>query len=219
MSASNASVNLKDTIYIEEKKNSRLSVIISVAAHLIVFAAFKASNMIPKAAPVINEENYIDLGYQAFDEVPQVVDRIPAKVEQEVIQDKSEPVASAATEMQDQSSDIQGFQKEAVQPTTTASTGTFTTVPYYKIKPKYPKDALESGLEGHVMLTIDILEDGTVENIKVTGGEKLGVFESAATRAVSKWKYKPFTDESGSPIKKSQQMVKVDFKIKDELAN
>lgn len=214
-----ASVNIKNTIYIEDKKNSRLSIIISVVAHLIVFAAFKVSNMIPHAAPIINEEQYIDLGYQAFDEVPQVVDRLPAKVDQEVVPDKAEPVTTAATEMQDQSSDIQGLQKEAVQPKATASTGTFTTVPYYKIKPKYPKDALESGLEGHVMLTIDILEDGSVENIKVTGGEKLGVFESAATRAVSKWKYKPFTDDSGHPIKKSQQMVKVDFKIKDELAN
>ncbi len=151
-----------------------------------------------------NEETYIDLGYQVLNEVP-----VPP------------PVATKSEEMQDESSQVQSLQKEKSKPLTAApsSAPTFSDVPYYKIKPKYPRDALESGLEGNVQMSIDILEDGTVENIKVTGGEKIGTFESAATRSVAKWKYKPFTDAAGIPVKKSNYLVRVDFKIKDEIAN
>lgn len=197
--------------------SNTVSVVGSVLAHIIVFVLIKTIGFGPRTVASIPEENYIDLGYQQFDEVPEVVSAPqPVIKDQPVIQEKSEPVTSSAQEMQDQSSDVAGLQKETKPTVTTTSNTNTTTVPYYKVKPKYPKDALESNLEGHVMLKIDILEDGSVENIKVTGGEKVAVFESAATRAVAKWKYKAFTDEAGQVLKKKDYLVRVDFKIKDE---
>lgn len=198
------------------RKNKLVSTIISIAAHIAVFGLIKTVHFTTsQSAPV--EEQYIDLGYQQFDEVPEIVNSAQPVVKNEtVVQDKSEPVESKTQEMQDQSSDVAGLQKEVTKPTTTTNTNT-TTVPYYKIKPKYPKDALESNIEGHVLLKIDILEDGSVENIQVTGGEKTSFFETAAMRAVAKWKYKAFLDELGHPTKKRDYQVRVDFKIKDEL--
>jgi hypothetical protein len=38
-------------------------------------------------------------------------------------------------------------------------------------------------------------------------------------RAVSKYKYKPFTDAAGNPIKKTNHLVKVDFILKDALSS
>lgn len=194
-----------------------VSIVVSIVAHIVVFALIKNLHFSTATVASLPEENYIDLGYQQFDEVPEVVSAPqPVIKDQPVIQEKSEPVTSSAQEMQDQSSDVAGLQKETKPTITTTSNTNTTTVPYYKVKPKYPKDALESNIEGHVLLKIDILEDGSVENIKVTGGDKVAVFESAATRAVAKWKYKAFTDEAGQALKKKDYIVRVDFKIKEE---
>jgi len=202
MSTSNTA-NL-DTFHISSKKISNYAIAISVAAHLLMLGAVKYGYLFESAPVAANEESYVDLGYQVLNEVP-----LPP------------PVAAKSEEMQDDTSNVQSLQKEKSKPLTDsapAAAPTYSDVPYYKIKPKYPKDALEAGLEGNVKMSIDILEDGTVENIKVTGGEKLGTFESAAMRSVAKWKYKPFTDAAGNPIKKTNYMVQVDFKIKDEIA-
>lgn len=201
----------------EFKNYNIASIVISVVAHVVVFGLIKTIHFNNSPSFALQEENYIDLGYQQFDEVPEVTSAPQPVVKNEnVIQDKVDPTPAVAHEMQDQASDVAGLQKEVKQTITTATNTNTTTVPYYKVKPKYPRDALESNIEGHVLMKIDILEDGSVENIKVTGGEKLDVFESAATRAVSKWKYKAFTDEFGHAQKKRDYLVRVDFKIKDE---
>lgn len=192
-----------DHLNIDNKKNSNLSLAISVAAHALLVVGIKYGYLfsLNTAAPV--EETYIDLGYQSFDEVPE-----------------AKPVITKSEEIQDSQGEVQSLQKEKSTDTSAPSDRpTYADVPYYKIKPKYPKDALEAGIEGNVRMTVDILEDGTVENVKVIGGEKVGTFESAAMRSVAKWKYKPFTDANGNPIKKTNYMVQVDFKIKDEIAN
>lgn len=205
-----------DTSFTDHNHN-KLSVIISIVAHVAVIAVIQLMNFNPTSLISIPEESYVDLGYQQFDEVPEVVTTPQANVKNDnVVQDKADPTPAVAQEMQDQSSDVAGLQKETKPVVTAPTQGVTTTVPYYKVKPKYPRDALESNIEGHVMLKIDILEDGSVENIKVTGGEKVDVFETAATRAVSKWKYKAFTDEAGQALKKKDYLVRVDFKIKDE---
>lgn len=197
--------------------NNRVSAIVSIIVHAFVFGLIKFANLGTSAVVETVLETYVDLGYQQFDEEPEVVSspQTQTKVDN-IVPDKSDPSPAQSQEMQDQNSDVAGLQKETKPVVTAQSNKPTTTVPYYKVKPKYPRDALESNLEGFVMMKIDILEDGSVENIKVTGGDKVDVFESAATRAVAKWKYKSFTDDSGNPLKKKDYVVRVDFKIKDE---
>lgn len=206
----------------ETSTNKKLSASLgfSIIAHIIVILAVKNLNLTSTVSEKIIPESYVDLGYQEFEETPQIVDtKVPEiKDTPEVVPDKTDPSPAVAQEMQDQSSDIVGTQKEVSKepsPTTTTNKNV-TDVPYYKVKPKYPKDALASGVEGFIMLQVDIKEDGSVENVKVTGGDKINVFESEARRAVVKWKYKPFTDETGNPIKKEQHLVRVDFKLVDD---
>lgn len=202
MSTTNTADMSLNHLGINTKKIKNYSLSISVAVHLLMIGAVKYGYLFQSAPTISNDETYIDLGYQVLNDVP-----VPP------------PVAAKSEEMQDETSEVKSLQKEKSKPMTdTPSTPTYADVPYYKIKPKYPKDALEAGVEGNVQMTIDILEDGTVENIKVTGGEKVGTFEAAATRSVAKWKYKPFTDAAGNPIKKTNYLVRVDFKIKDEIA-
>lgn len=206
--------------YYDTNKVSVLSVGLSVGIHLaaviwLQFADFSGWKSEPKI-----QESYVDLGYQEFEEPPQIVQdmkqvEVKPDIEEPV---KNDPTPVAAQEMQDQSSDVGGLQKEApkeVPKTTVVSNANVTDVPYYKVKPKYPKEALAQGIEGHVLLQIDVLTDGSVENLKVLSGEKLNVFESEARRAVSKYKYKPFIDDTGNVIVKHNHLVKVEFKLVD----
>jgi TonB family protein len=190
----------ENNLDLSSQKVVTVAVIISIFAHLAIFGAVRLSQLFKSEVIVQQEENYVDLGYETFDEVP-----LP------------KPIIAESHEIQDENSEVVGLQKKKDPPIerTTAS-APVTDVPYYKIKPKYPRDALESGLEGYVNLEVDVLEDGTVENIKVTGGEKLMVFETAAKRAVAKWKYRPFIDEAGQTIRKKNHLVRVDFKLTDE---
>lgn len=57
------------------------------------------------------------------------------------------------------------------------------------VRPIYPKQAKDAGIEGKVSLRCIIGRDGSVETIEVTKGE--GPFVEAAKTAVSQWKYKP----------------------------
>lgn len=209
----------------EASSQKRLSASLgfSILAHIIVIMIVKNLNLTAPPVAKVIPESYVDLGYEQFDEPPQIVENKVPEIKEipDVVPDKSDPTPAVAQEMQDQSSDIVGTQKE-VPPApapTPVSNKNVTDVPYYKVKPKYPKDALVSGLEGFVMMQVDIKEDGSVENVKVTGGDKLNVFESEARRAVVKWKYKPFTDDAGHPIKKEQHLVRVDFKLIEQQTN
>lgn len=211
-------MNLEKTKLFENpSKITRFAIAVSIVAHI---TAVVLVNIVHFAdAPVIaaQPENYVDLGYEEFTDVPVVVDANTPITKSEEIPDKADPTPAVAQEMQDQASDVGGLQKEVTKDVKkVAVSGNVTNVPYYKVKPKYPKEALLSGVEGHIELTIDVEQDGSVDNIRVTGGEKVSIFESEARRAVAKWKYKPFTDDAGTAVKKTDYLVRVDFKLADE---
>ena len=62
------------------------------------------------------------------------------------------------------------------------------------VPPEYPRAAERRELEGHVKVSFDVDESGSVSNVAVVQAEPAGIFDSAATRAVSRWKF-----ESGQP--------------------
>ena len=72
-----------------------------------------------------------------------------------------------------------------------------------------------SGEEGWVLFSVDVTETGAVENLRLVDGEKKDVFQLEARRAVSKWKYRPFLDNSGQPVRKRDHLVKVEFKLEE----
>lgn len=63
----------------------------------------------------------------------------------------------------------------------------------YLINAQYPRTALQRGIEGYVDLRFDVNEQGQTENISVLAAEPEGIFERAAVKAVSKWRYQPKT--------------------------
>lgn len=67
-------------------------------------------------------------------------------------------------------------------------------MPLVHIEPVYPKRAKMLHKEGYVILEYRITRQGTVADIEVMESEPEGLFESAARKALSKWKFRPKMD-------------------------
>ena len=68
------------------------------------------------------------------------------------------------------------------------------------IAPKYPVTAQRKGIEGTVVVTFDVLEDGSVTNVRTVSGPP-ELFESVI-RAVDSWRFKPAL-RGGKPVRYS----------------
>ncbi len=69
----------------------------------------------------------------------------------------------------------------------------FPAVPRYSENqpPSYPSIARRRGYEGVVMLSVDVLADGTVGELKIKETSGYSILDRAAVKTVKKWKFKP----------------------------
>lgn len=75
--------------------------------------------------------------------------------------------------------------------------------------PRYPIAAQERGIEGRVIMSITIMADGSVRDVRVVGAQPRGTFESTAVRAVQSWRYRP------SNVVRTNVIVHMDFELRD----
>jgi protein TonB len=161
-----------------------------------------------------------ELTYDMLNEAPvptQVVHQVRQAQPDKVVEKETKP-DNSPKELQDDKSQVAGTQTAAKAATTNVggdAVGDANSTPFYKVKPKYPKAALLAGTEGWILMNVDVKEDGTVDNVRVVDGDKRNLFQDEARRAVEKWKYKPFVDNSGKPYLKKDHQVRVDFKINE----
>lgn len=193
------------------------SFLASLAVHGTVIGSMILIFQLNPTAPP--QDEYLDLGYQVFDAPPPPTEQV---VRARPTPQETTPVANpvkdtAARELQDKDSTISGSQKKSEESSqaSTQDSGSATATPYYKIKPKYPRTALLEGKEGWVKFQIDIKTTGEVDNIRLVDGVLTNLFASEARRALSQWKYKPFTGSDGQPTEKKDYLVQVDFKLAD----
>ena len=64
-------------------------------------------------------------------------------------------------------------------------------VPLVRINPQYPRNELLAGVEGWVKVRFTVEPDGSVSSPKVVQSKPPRVFDTAALRAIKKWKFKP----------------------------
>jgi protein TonB len=64
-------------------------------------------------------------------------------------------------------------------------------IPLVRIAPDYPPRALSRGIEGWVQVQLTITPTGTVKNPTVVAAEPTGIFDDAALKAISRWRYNP----------------------------
>lgn len=85
-------------------------------------------------------------------------------------------------------------------------------IPLVRIEPDYPPRATERGIEGWVVVQFTITPAGTVKDAKVVDADPKGIFETAAVKAVERWKYNPKV-ENGVAVERRGVQVMLTFKL------
>jgi TonB family protein len=124
------------------------------------------------------------------------------------------PVAAAtvASTKQSAPSEILSAKASLPQPPPPISQGITGGQLMHRIAPLYPAQARQLRLEGTVVLTATVSEDGKVRDVKVVDGSP--ILAQSAVEAVKHWQYKPF-ELDGKPVK-NQITVNVAFKFPSE---
>ncbi len=85
-------------------------------------------------------------------------------------------------------------------------------MPLVQIHPEYPPRAQSRGIEGWVLVQFTITPAGTVKDATVIDGQPKGMFDDAAVKAVSRWKYNPKIEE-GTAVERRGVQVRLTFKF------
>jgi protein TonB len=88
-------------------------------------------------------------------------------------------------------------------------------VPMVRVQPQYPQRALQRGIEGRVLIEFTISKSGSVKDAKVIAYEPSTIFNSAALKAVSQWKYNPKI-ENGKPVEQKGIRIAIPFRLGSE---
>lgn len=78
--------------------------------------------------------------------------------------------------------------------------------------PTYPIHAARNRIEGYVQMSFDISESGDPINIKVLKSVPEQIFDKAAVKALSNWKYAPKVVNGVAVVQKDLE-VRLDFKL------
>jgi TonB family protein len=78
--------------------------------------------------------------------------------------------------------------------------------------PTYPIYAAKNGIEGYVKMSFDISENGEPINIRVLKSVPEKIFDKAAIKALSNWRYAPKT-KNGQAVTQQNLKVQLDFNM------
>ena len=85
-------------------------------------------------------------------------------------------------------------------------------VPMVRVPPQYPERAQQRGIEGRVLIEFTISKSGSVKNPKVVAYEPSTIFNKAALKAVSQWKYNPKI-EDGKAVEQKGIRIAIPFRL------
>ena len=91
-------------------------------------------------------------------------------------------------------------------------------IPDYAVNPKpvYPKLAIRRNYQGTVILLVEVLADGSTNEVEVIESSGYSVLDRSAVRSVRKWRFKPGT-RYGKPTAMKVK-VPVVFRLKGQEA-
>jgi protein TonB len=87
-------------------------------------------------------------------------------------------------------------------------------VPMVRVPPQYPERAAQRGIEGRVLIEFTISKSGSVKDPKVIAYEPSKIFNKAALKAVSQWKYNPKI-ENGKAVEQKGIRIAIPFRLGD----
>ena len=93
------------------------------------------------------------------------------------------------------------------------SGGSQSLMPIVRIMPQMPRKAAMRGIEGYVIVNFTVSKTGSTKEITIAEAVPANIFNKAARRAISKWRYRPQVVD-GKAIE-TQQSVRLDFKLEE----
>ena len=93
------------------------------------------------------------------------------------------------------------------------SGGSQSLMPIVRIMPQMPRKAAMRGIEGYVIVRFTVSKTGATKDISIVEAVPAKIFNKAARRAISKWRYRPQVID-GKAIE-TKQSVRLDFKLED----
>ncbi|MGE3609550.1 MAG: energy transducer TonB [Bacteriovoracaceae bacterium] len=79
------------------------------------------------------------------------------------------------------------------------------------VDPAYPRSAQARGIEGHVIIEVQISERGEVTEAHIISAEPQGIFDQVAIEAIKKWSFEPGIENGKTIVSKIKQ--KVNFEL------
>jgi periplasmic protein TonB len=107
-------------------------------------------------------------------------------------------VAANTPKVEEKKTDVQPADNEAVKDSSPLQIGSLIDYATAKVNPTYPPAARTMRMTGTVKVEVIISEDGSIAEVQKTSGPPM--LQRAATDALKKWKFKPFTRD-GQPVK------------------
>lgn len=87
-------------------------------------------------------------------------------------------------------------------------------MPLVRINPDYPQRALSRGIEGWVQVQFTITEQGSVADAVVVDSDPKNIFDEAALRAISRWRYNPMVEGGVAQARVGMQTI-LRFSLED----
>lgn len=177
-------------------------IVLSILVHvLVLYYAIVAFNVVPPFVPTVEEP-------RSFETV--VIQPPPPKI---IPPEKIEPrIRPRRPDAPPVTSPVEPLRLQPQPPAvSTANAGTLVLnqpideLPVVQGLPRYPRIAQDRQVEGKVRLSITIMPDGSVRDVRVIGARPNGYFEAEALRAVQGWRYKP------SNVTRQNVIVDIDF--------
>jgi protein TonB len=88
-------------------------------------------------------------------------------------------------------------------------------IPLVRIAPEYPPRALSRGLEGWVQVQFTITATGMVKDPIVVNAEPKGIFDDAALKSISRWRYNPKV-EGGVAVERVGVQTIIRFQLENQ---
>lgn len=85
-------------------------------------------------------------------------------------------------------------------------------LPIVKVAPQYPRRALSRGIEGYVVVEYTVTKQGTVKDPIVIEAKPESIFNRAAIKSASRYKYKPRVVD-GKPIEVPGVRTRITFQL------
>jgi len=90
--------------------------------------------------------------------------------------------------------------------------------PLKRVPPKFPRQALQGGISGFTIVEFDLDDDGNTTNPKAIVSWPPDLYEKAALKSLSQWKYSPRT-ESETDTERTNLITTIRFDLQDKFGN